>query len=151
MASTWNKITVGSNIFFNQGDVISSVFNVLGEDQIWLERGEEDNQLLLTMDLYNASGERLGKLRRNAWPPAHDASRFEVTTNPESLTLTHSESETVVLEVQVIDQNELVVPQGRFYSRVGHRILITPDRWDINGSRMSGNIVSDCEGGVRIG
>jgi hypothetical protein len=46
----------------------SGVIRVMGQDQVKLEL-DDDGQLLLTMDLYDADRTHVGKLRRNAWVP----------------------------------------------------------------------------------
>lgn len=150
MTETWSKVTVGSNVFLNEGGV-PGILIVEGEGQIVLERGEDDEQLLLTMDLYDAEGSRIGKLRRNAWPPAHDPERFEVTSNPNSLTLNEISTGSVVVEAQVAGQDELNIPRGRFFTKTGHLIEIEPDHWNVGGIRMGSNLFQNCSNGVVIG
>ncbi len=57
------ELNIGSNIIKNTNGVLS----VEGEKQIYLEIGEKDKQLLLTMDIFDSKGEHIAKLRRNAW------------------------------------------------------------------------------------
>lgn len=82
-----SELNIGSNIIVNT----SGVLTVQGSDQIYLEWGDRSGQLLLTMDVYDAQGTHVARLRRNAWA-FNDKGRFAITTHPTSLTLTDRES-----------------------------------------------------------
>lgn len=140
------ELNIGSNIIRNT----SGVLNVQGKEQISLEIGERDNQLLLTMDIYDSAGDHIAKLRRNAWV-FNKRDQFEVNTSLVSLKLIDKETGEIVVEANVVDKDKIQVLQGRFYTHTGHLLEITPEFWRIGDSiKMSGNIIDSCGGAVAI-
>ena len=141
------ELNIGSNIIRNT----SGVLRVEEREQIFLELGERDRQLLLTMDIYDSVGNHIAKLRRNAWT-FNEQDRFTVTTHPSSLRLVDTTSDDLIVEANVISEDRIAVPHGRFYTHQGHLVEITPEFWRINGSlTMSGNTLEGGGGAVAIG
>jgi hypothetical protein len=140
------ELNIGSNILRNT----SGVLNVQGKDQIYLEIGKVDKQLLLTMEIYDANGKLIGKLVRNAWV-TNDKDRFDITTHPSSLKLIDKQTGETVVEANVTGQEMIEIPQVKFYTHKGHLLEITPQYWKIMGMTMSGNIFDSCGGAVGIG
>ena len=140
------ELNIGSNIIRNT----SSVLNVQGEEQISLEIGERDDQLLLTMDIYDSAGNHVAKLRRNAWV-FNNRDRFEVTTSPASLKLIDKESADIVVEANIMGKDRIQIPQGKFYTHRGQLLEITPQYWRIGGITMSGCVIDGCGRAVAIG
>jgi hypothetical protein len=139
------ELNIGSNIIRNT----SGVLNVSGREQIALEIGKDD-QVLLTMDLYDQTGKNIAKLRRNAWA-FNDGNRFAVGTSPKNLTLTDSQSGSVIVRVRVIDKTHIEIPEGRFFTHKGHLLEISPTFWRVAGSiTMSGNVIDSCGGAVAL-
>lgn len=138
---------LGSNIMRNTNGILK----VGGKEQIHLELGEEDNQLLLTMDIYDVQGMHIAKLRRNAWA-FNNKNRFEVKTAPSSLQLIDRQTSGVVVEVNVLSKDKVQILHGKFYTHQGHVLEITPSFWGIAGSiRMSGSVIDGCGTAVSIG
>lgn len=132
----WTQFILGSNIIEN----CSGVFIADGTELFYLERGDGDQQLLLSVDVFDADGNRLAKLRRNAWPFHQD--RFEVTTAPGSLVLRDSTTGEVVLSAKVLDRDRIEVDQGVLYAAGGTRVDIEPDKLVVGGRvTLSGNKV----------
>lgn len=141
------ELNIGSNIIRNTNGVLQ----VEGQDQIYLEIGERDEQLLLTMDIYDSEGHHIAKLRRNAWA-FNNEDRYDITTHPSSLRLTDTLLDAVVVEANVTAQDHIEVLNGRFYTYRGHLLEITPGFWRIDGGlTMSGNVIEDCGGAVALG
>ena len=139
------ELNIGSNLIRNT----SGVLNVAGREQIVLEIGD-DGQLLLTMDLYDAGGKHIAKLRRNAWA-FHEGDQFQVTTSPGNLTLTDS-SNGVVLRARVLSPHNIEITEGKFFTHNGHLLEITPDYFRIAGKvEMSGNVLDGNARAFRIG
>ena len=129
------QILIGSNLFKD----IPSILNVDGKNQIYLEIGERDQQLLLTIDIYNSNGDHVAKLRRNAWVFRKE-DIYEITTNPKSLKLIDRENNETILEIKVTNRNSIEITKGRFYTPNGSLIEIARDYLKINGVRLSGNV-----------
>jgi len=141
------ELNLGSNIIRNTSGILS----VQGKEQIFLEIGQRDDQLLLTMDIYDSAANHVAKLRRNAWV-FNDRNRFEVTTSPASLRLLDKETGETVVEANVLGKDKIQVLHGRFYTHKGHLLEITPEFWRVAGSiQMSGNVIDSCGGAVAIG
>ncbi len=139
------ELNIGSNILRNT----SGVLKVAGQEQIFLEVGE-NGQLLLTMDLYDQTGKHIAKLRRNAWA-FNEGERFAITTNPSDLTLRESKSGAIVVRARVLDPTHIEIPEGRFFTHRGHLLEITPDYWRVAGGlTMSRNVFDGGGGAVAI-
>ncbi len=140
------ELNIGSNIIKNTNGVLS----VEGEKQIYLEIGEKDKQLLLTMDIFDSKGEHIAKLRRNAWV-FNNKNRFEITTNPKSLKLIDKKTNLVVVEINVVGKNKVEILHGKFYTHKGNLLEITPNYWRINKSiKMSNNVFDNSGTAVSI-
>jgi hypothetical protein len=139
------ELVIGSNRILNT----SGVLNVAGSEQVFLETSE-DGQLLLTMDIYDAQGQHIAKLRRNAWA-FNQVDRFSITTNPRDLTLTDTASGQLVVSAKVVGRSTIEIPEGEFFTHNGHLLEITPEYWRIDNSiTMSGNTIDSCGGAVAI-
>lgn len=136
----WSLLNLGSNTIVNP----SGVLVVDGEEQINLERGDEDHQLLLTIDVFNGDGDHVAKLRRNAWAFNEDA-RYEITTHPSNLSLVERESGSVVLAASVVDRDTIEVLDGSFFTRTGTPVAISDDGLQLGGVTLARNHF-DCGG-----
>jgi hypothetical protein len=137
VSGNWARLTIGSNVVENTPGIIVAD----GRALVFLERGDDSQQLLVTADVYDVTGAHVAKLRRNAWA-FNDQDRFAFTTNPTSLTLTEEASGEVVLEANVHDRNRIEVPRGRLYTPTGTAIAIAPDRLVVGGITMMQNTAS---------
>jgi hypothetical protein len=141
------ELNIGSNIIRNT----SGVLRVENREQITLEIGERDHQLLLTMDIYDASGTHIARLRRNAWV-FNRKNRYAITTPPASLRVvdTH-QGGALVVEANVVGKDRIEVLHGRFFTHLGDLLEITPAFWSIDELVMSGNHFDGGGGAVAIG
>jgi hypothetical protein len=144
----WGTVEIGSNVYKNTPGLIT-----VGDppkELAFVERGD-DGQLLLTMELYDAEGNHISKLRRNAWV-FHDE-RYSITTNPSDLVLrdeTHPFG-TPVLQVKVTGPNKITVPRGLFYTPAGLPIEVDPQTLWVGTLALRGNTFEDCANGIHIG
>jgi hypothetical protein len=144
----WGELNLGSNVFTNTPGVLL----VDGQPQVSLERAGTEDQLLLTMDVYDladAGVRHVAKLRRNAWA-FNDHDRFDITTDPRSLQLIERESGTVVIEANVLDENRIAVPRATFYTPRGDLIAVEPGGVRIGGITLSGNRFVNCQAGISL-
>lgn len=118
------QLTIGSNHLRSTDGIIS----VRGKRQICLEWGQQNGDLLLTMDLYGAGGGHIARLRRNQWT-FNDNNRFDFAGNTSGFDLLDTKSNHVVLGARVVGQDSVVITQGVFYSSAGHEIEITREDW----------------------
>ena len=87
------NLSMGSNVLRNT----NGVFTVKGNNQIVLEIGETDGELLLTMDLYDPTGAQFAQLHQNTWV-SNNEDRFVITKSPKSIVLTDTILKDVVIE-----------------------------------------------------
>lgn len=101
---------------------------VRGKQQIVLEWDPANRGLLVTMDLYNANGGHIARLRRNQWT-FNDHERFEFTNRARGFTLVDVDTGQVVLCARVVGRDGVEITEGAFYSSLGHEIELTTEDW----------------------
>jgi len=119
------QLTIGSNRLNSTDGIIS----VRGRQQIVLEWGPLNSELMLTMDLYGAGGGHIARLRRNQWT-FNDHGRFDFAPNARGFNLVDTKSSRVILEARVVGRDSVVITQGAFYSSAGHQIEILTEDWN---------------------
>jgi hypothetical protein len=130
------QLTIGSNRLCNTDGIIS----IRGSQQIALEWGPYDAELMLTMDLYAAGGQHVARLRRNQWT-FNDHGRFDFAVNERGFNLVDTRSSQTILEARVVGSDSVVITQGAFYSSAGHEIEITTEDWSgVTESRHSADV-----------
>jgi hypothetical protein len=134
------ELIMGSNTFRNT----SAILNVEGKDQIALEIGKIDKQLLLTMEIYDYQGNLIGKIVRNAWA-FNDKNRFTITTHPSSLKLIDKQTGNTIVEAKVIGVDKIEVPYGIFFTHKGHLLQINPNELILPGNnKLIGCTIDGC-------
>lgn len=129
----WQKITIGSNVVVGALGVIIAD----GKRLVTLERDEDTGRLLLHANVYDASQQRLGKLRRNAW--VFNRAGYQINTNPKWLELASSDGETL-FKADVVKEDELVVSEARLFTPLGLEVVVTPGGIRVgDGVTLSGN------------
>jgi hypothetical protein len=146
-------LVFGSNSFRNTNGVLV----IHGKEQIVLEIAPEDERLLLTMDLYDASGHQVAHLRRNEWKfNVDDRFAFSAAASPSLyggtpwLKLLDKETEETVLEVSATDRDKVRILQGRLYTHKGQRFEITPHFCRIAGVMTMFGDTRDARGGAIV-
>jgi hypothetical protein len=150
------ELHVGSNVFRNTNGVVK----LQAKEQLVLETLPHPLALLLTMDLYDEQGARVGHIRRNALS-VHSAGRFtiNVMTNSDS-TPDDSSSVTVadrmtgqtVLEACLVQGRKVRITTGNFYTHKGELVTISPHYCRIGtGLTLFGNVAESRGGAAAIG
>ncbi len=124
------ELCVGSNVFRNTNGVVK----FQGKEQVVLEMQPQPLALLLTMDLYDEEGTRVGHIRRNALS-AHSATRFtlnvksngEATTDaPPSVIVTDRTTGHTVLEACLTQSRKIHITAGYFRTHKGELVTVSP-------------------------
>ncbi|OGW64503.1 MAG: hypothetical protein A3H49_09880 [Nitrospirae bacterium RIFCSPLOWO2_02_FULL_62_14] len=147
-------LAIGSNSFRNTNGVLA----IHGKEQIVLEIAPESEQLLLTMDLYNASGHQVAHLRRNEWKfNLDDRFTFSATASSPSLyggapwlKLDDKETGNMVLEASVTDPDKVQILEGRLYTHKGQLLEITSHLCRIAGVVTMFGDTRDARGGAIV-
>jgi hypothetical protein len=140
------ELNIGSNIFQNTNGIL----NISGKNQIFLEIGEEDQRLLVSMDVYDSGGRHVAKLKQNAWV-FNNNNLYRVTVQPLSLRLINVDTEETVVEIRAVEQNKIVISYGAFYTHTGALLEITPHHCKIGGLTTSGNTIDSSGEAADIG
>jgi hypothetical protein len=125
-AVTWTEVDLGRNTSSDVPGVVLVETSEGREELMVLEAGDESQQVLLSMRIYDADGSEVAKLHHNILAPKEAG--FVVTTSASSVTLTEKRTERVVVEVIVLDRERVQVLQADLYTPSGDRLAIRPDR-----------------------
>jgi hypothetical protein len=147
-------LAIGTNSFRNTNGVLA----IHGKEQIVLEIVAENDQLLLTMDLYSSSGHQVAHLRRNEWKFNLD-NRFTFSATASSpslyggapwLKLDDKETGDTVLEASVPDRDRVQILQGKFYTHKGQLLEVTSHLCRIAGVVTMFGDTRDARGGAIV-
>jgi len=134
-------IVIGSNVLRNTNGVLTAH----GQQQLSVEVQEDNQQILLTMDMYMPTGTQVAKLERNVWT-ANDGERFELTAEPQSLKIIDNTLKNVVIELKTEDKR-LTMGQAKFYTSKGTLSEVSPEWWRVGNKLELNGIDMDLEGG----
>ena len=124
------ELYVGSNVFRNTNGVVK----LQGKEQMVLETQPQPSALLLTMDLYDEQGIRVGHIRRNALS-VHSTGRFTINVraggeamqgDPPSVTVTDRTTGQTVFEACLMQRRKVRITAGRFYTHKGELVTVSP-------------------------
>jgi hypothetical protein len=124
------ELHVGSNVFRNTNGVVK----LQGKEQLVLETQLEPLMLLLTMDLYDDQGIRVGHIRRNALS-AHSAGRYTINVktsseanpnDPPSVTVADRITGHTVFEACLMQRRKIRITVGHFYTHKGELVTVSP-------------------------
>jgi hypothetical protein len=148
------EIRLGSNIFRNTNGVL----RVQGKEQLVLELSPEQDRILLTIDLYDGSGNHVAHHRRNRWA-FNDGTRFTLHTSDSPPTLfpnlpwlkvTDQDTGETVLEAAVAPGGKIHVATGKFYSHRGQLIEITSHFCRVGSTHTLFGDVFEARGGTAV-
>lgn len=150
------EMHIGSNIFRNTNGVLK----LQGKEQLVLETQLDPLMLLLTMDLYDERGSRIGHIRRNA-PSAHSKSGFTVnvttsdetaTGTPPSVTVAERATGHTVFEACLIQRRKIRITVGHFHTHKGDLVAVSPHYCRIGtGLTLFGHVAESRGSAVIIG
>jgi hypothetical protein len=134
-------VEVGSNLYRNTDGMIE----IEGVPQIQVALKPTTGALLVNFALFDADGKVTAKLVDSTLM-INERRAYEVTHSPKSLLLTHMESGTVILRMDVKAPDLVVFTKGEFLTIKGHVIQVSHLEWKIDKLRASGT-TQDLKGG----
>ena len=150
------ELHVGSNVFRNTNGVV----RLQGKEQLVLEAQPDPLVLLLTMDLYDEQGTRVGHIRRNALS-AHSASRFTINVktsgeatpdDPPSVTIADRTTGHTVFEACLMQRRKIRITVGQFYTHKGEFVTVSPHYCRIGtGLTLFGDVAESRGNAAAIG
>ncbi|MEO6306545.1 MAG: hypothetical protein ABIO96_07045 [Nitrospiraceae bacterium] len=126
-------VEVGSNLYRNTDGMIE----IEGVPQIQVALKPITGALLVNFALFNAEGKVTAKLNDSTLM-INERRAYDVTKTPKSLRLTHLESGTVILQMEVTAPDVVAFTKGEFHTIKGHVIRISSTEWNIDKIRASG-------------
>lgn len=148
------ELHVGSNVFRN----INGVVKLQGKEHMFWEVLPDLQTLLLTMDLYDDKGVRVGHIRRNVVKNG-GIGRFTVTVNSicnaeadhaPSITVSDRSNEHIVIEALLVQGRKIRIAAGNFYSHKGELVQISPHYCRIGTGRTLFGDVVEGRGGIAV-
>lgn len=149
------ELHMGSNVFRN----INGVVKLQGKEQMFWEVVPDLETLLLTMDLYDDKGVRVGHIRRNVIKSG-EIGRFTVTANlhanarPDSapsVTVSDRSNGQTVVEAFLVQGRKIRIAAGSFYTHKGELVQISPHYCRIGtGRTLFGDVVESRGGNALI-
>lgn len=149
------ELHMGSNVFRN----INGVVKLQGKEQMFWEVAPDLETLLLTMDLYDEKGVRVGHIRRNALKSG-EVGRFAVTVNSSagarpdnvpSVTVSDRSNGQIVIEAFLVQGRKIRIAAGNFHTHKGELVQISPHYCRIGtGRTLFGDIVESRGGNALI-
>jgi hypothetical protein len=150
------ELHVGSNVFRNTNGVVK----LQGKEQLVVETQPQPLVLLLTMDLYDGQGTRVGHIRRNALS-AHSAVRFsvDVRANSEaaqddipSVTVADRTTGHTVFEACLMQKRKIRITIANFYTHKGELVTVSPHYCRIGtGFTLFGDVAESRGSAATIG
>jgi hypothetical protein len=150
------ELHVGSNVFRNTNGVVK----LQGKEQLVLETQLEPQMLLLTMDLYDEQGTRVGHIRRNA-VSAQSATRYVIRVktgceaSPDdlpSVTVADRTTGHTVFEACLMLRRKIRITAGHFYTHKGELVTVSPHYCRIGtGFTLFGNVAESRGNAAAIG
>ena len=137
-------VEVGSNMYHNTDGMIE----IEGVPQIQVALKPITGALLVNFALFNAEGKVTAKLNDSTLM-INERRAYDVTKTPKSLLLTHVESGTVILQMEVKTPDVVAFTKGEFHTLKGHVIRISSTEWNIDKLRASGT-THDVKGGAVV-
>ena len=126
-------VEVGSNVYRNTDGMIE----IEGVPQIEVALKPGTGALLVNFALFNEEGKVTAKLNESTLM-INEKRAYDVTRTPKGLSLTHSASGTVVLQIDMTAPGVVALTKGEFHTVKGHVIRISPTEWRIDKLRASG-------------
>jgi len=150
------ELHVGSNVFRNTNGVVK----LQGKEQLVVETQPQPFALLLTMDLYDEQGTRVGHIRRNALS-AHSAGRFTINVKASSeatqddlpsVTVADRTTGHTVFEACLMQRRQIRIIEGNFYTHKGELVTVSPHYCRIGtGLTLFGDVAEGRGGAAAIG
>lgn len=139
-------VVIGSNLYRNTDGTIE----VEGVPQIQIARKEPGGQVLINFALFDENGKVIAKVTDSTLM-FNERRAYEVARTPARVTLAHTDSKQVVLQVDAAGPDRVAIDKAKFHSIKGHLVEVSPKEWKIDRQQQSGK-THDAQGGaVKIG
>jgi len=139
-------VEIGSNLYRNTNGTIE----IEGVPQVQIALKEPTKAVSVNFALFDQNGKMIAKLVDSTLM-FNERRAYEVNRTATRLTLTHTESKNVVLQIDVKAADQIVFSKAGFHSIKGHLVEVSSKEWKVDRLQSSGT-TQDAQGGaVRIG
>ncbi|MGH7260225.1 MAG: hypothetical protein ACREI9_06040 [Nitrospiraceae bacterium] len=139
-------LEIGSNVYRNTDGTVE----VEGIPQLTVTLKKPEGPPLVNFVTFDEVGRMTSKMVDSTMA-FNERRALELLKSPTGLKLTHTESGTVILHVEMKAPNYVVVRQANFTTIKGHTMDISPAEWKVDKRRMSGDNTDAKGGAVAIG
>ena len=141
----WGEVRLGSNTVRDTTGVIE----VDGVELVGLELGN-DGKALLDLEIYNARGERLAKLRKNEWVVG-DKQQFTLLRTADHVSMTDKTSGRLILDA-LLSTKSINVAAADLYGPSGSHVRVRADGvLEAGGNYFAGNTISGFGKAIVVG
>jgi hypothetical protein len=138
------ELHVGSNVFRNTNGVVK----LQGKEQLVLETQPHPLALLLTMDLYDEQGTRVGHIFTINIKPSDETTPDDFP----SVTVADRTTGHTVFEACLMQRRKIRITVGCFYTHKGELVTISPHYCRIGtGLTLFGDVADSRSGAAAIG
>lgn len=134
-------VEIGSDLFQNTDGTIE----IEGLPQIEVVLKSPNGPLLVTLIVPDQDGRVLAKVMDSTLA-FNESGMYAVSRTPTSLKMMKTQSETVVLQVDLKEPDRIAIRQAELTTLKGHVLEVTPVEWRI-GEKKSRGAESDQKGG----
>jgi len=139
-------VEIGSNLYRNTNGTIE----IEGVPQIQIALKEPTKAVSVSFALFDQNGKMIAKMVDSTLM-FNERRAYEVSRTATRLTLTHTDSKIVVLQIDVKAADQIVFSKAGFHSIKGHLVEVSSKEWKVDRLQSSGT-TQDAQGGaVRIG
>jgi hypothetical protein len=139
-------VEIGSNLYRNTDGTIE----IEGVPQIEIAIKEPSRAVLINFALFDGSGKMLAKVVDSTLM-FNERRAYELARTHTRVTLTHAESKSVVLQVDLKAPDVVAFLKAGFHSVKGHLVEVSPHHWKIDKQQASGQTLDLKGGPVKLG
>ncbi len=120
-------VKVGPHWYRNSNGTVE----IEGLPQMELElRKTGGTPIRLNFAIFDSGGKLHAKVEANSLV-INEQGAYHLERSEKGLTLTKANTQKRVLAIQVGDNDQVVIPEGEFYTLKGHILKITPQEWSV--------------------
>jgi hypothetical protein len=148
----WNvdrncKVKLGGNYYIN----VERLVDYKGSSLFTVRRRDSDGLLGIDFDVYDAKGQKAATVRHGN-VVAGDAQNYDISHDPHHYTVKEKSSGRTICDIRRQDAAEDadIEVAVDLFTPEGFHFQASPDKTNIGGIQMSGNIIDTCQVGIKI-
>lgn len=139
-------LEIGSHVYRNTDGTVE----VEGVPQLTVTLKRPEGPPLVSFVTFDDGGRMTSKMVDSTMA-FNERRALDLLKSPTGLKLTHPESGTVVLHIEMKAPNHIAIKQAKFVTVKGHILEVSPTEWKVEKRRMGGGSTDVKGGAVAIG